>query len=90
MNRAEIIITESRVPGREMLNLSPPPPPPPPIPAFACSSVRDRITKGGGSKGGPPALAGTTGIGSRQRVLEVLWNLEYPVGLSQKKNMCAF
>ena len=32
-NRAEIIITESRVPGREMLTLSPhthPPPPPPP------------------------------------------------------------
>ena len=24
MNRAEIIITESRVPGREILNLSPP------------------------------------------------------------------
>ena len=32
-----------------------------------------------------------TGIGSRRRrVFEVLWNLECPVGLSQKRNTCAF
>ena len=40
----------------------------------------------GGSKGDLPALASTsspTGVGSRQRVFEVLWNLECPVGLSQ-------
>ena len=38
-------------------------------------------------RGGPPALAGTsspTDVGSRQRVFRVLWNLECPVGLSQK------
>ena len=29
-----------------------------------------------------------TGIGSRQRCSEVLWNLECPVG--QNRNMCAF
>ena len=31
-----------------------------------------------------------TGYGSRRSVFEVLWNLECPVGLSQKRNMCPF
>ena len=29
-----------------------------------------------------------TGVGSRQRVFDVLWNLEFPVGLSQKEYVC--
>ena len=29
-------------------------------------------------------------VGSRRRLFKVLWNLQCPVGLSQKRNMCAF
>ena len=48
--------------------------------------------KGGGSKVGgvQGSTSSPTGIGSRQRMFEMLWNLECPIGLSQKKNMCAF
>ena len=54
----------------------------------------------GGSKGGPLALGGGGGYKGVREIrpksvagggwFEVLWNLECPVGLSQKRNMCAF
>ena len=43
--------------------------------------------------GGGAALAGTREYKQSDRAevfLEMLWNLECPVGLSQKRNMCAF
>ena len=53
--------------------------------------------KWGMSKGGLPALAGNKGVQAVRLEsvagggwFEVLWNLECPVGLSQKRNMCAF
>ena len=36
-------------------------------------------------KGG--SATSLTGVGNRQRVFEVLWNLECPIKLSQKRNM---
>ena len=57
--------------------------------------VWDRKKKGVGSKGGPPALAGTKEYEQSDResiasggCFEVLWNLECPVGLRQKRNIC--
>ena len=48
--------------------------------------------KGGGGGGCKPALAGTREYKqsdqNRWRVVEVLWNLECPVGLRQKRNVC--
>ena len=55
--------------------------------------LRTPVPAGEGVRGGAPALAdqgstsSPTGIGSRRRAF---WNLECPVGLSQKRNMCAF
>ena len=65
---------------------------------FAGSSVWDRKKKEGGSKGGGTACTGGyKGIRAVRPesvagggCFEVLWNLECPVGLSQKRNMCAF
>ena len=58
---------------------------------------------GTGKKGGRSKRVGTSCTGGYNGVravrpesvagggwFEVLWNLECPVGLSQKKNMCAF
>ena len=58
-----------------------------PLLLIACSSIRDRKKKGEGVQG---STSSPTGIGSRQRMFEMLRNLECPIGLSQKKNMCAF
>ena len=66
---------------------------------FADSSVRDKKQWGGGGGGVSgnrlhwrvqENTSSPSGVGSRRRVFEVLWNLECPVGLSQKRNMCAF
>ena len=53
--------------------------------------------RGGGSKGGGACTGGYKGVRAvrpesvaGEGWFEVLWNLECPVGLSQKKNMCAF
>ena len=59
------------------------------VSALVDSSVRDRKQKGEWTRGGGgevPAVQGSTssptGVGSRRKVL---WNLECPVGLSQKE-----
>ena len=64
---------------------------------FAGSSVWNGEKKGEGSKGGTAFTGGYKGVrGVRLESVagggwfEVLWNLECPVGLSQKRNMCAF
>ena len=49
------------------------------------------MAEGGG--GGGSSLAGTsspTEVGIRRRVFRVLWNLECPVGLSQKRKCAHF
>ena len=58
---------------------------------------RDKKKKGGGGNKEDRlhwrvqgSTSSPTEVGSRRRVFEVLWNLECPVGLSQKRNMCAF
>ena len=60
-------------------------------------SRTEQKKEGGGSNGGPPALAGTREYEQSQpesvagrRWFEVLWNLKCPIGLSQKRNMCAY
>ena len=68
------------------------------IPDFAYSSVRDKKQWGGGEELGETACTGgykrilAVRVGSLAggAWFEVLWNLECPVGLSQKRNMCAF
>ena len=57
--------------------------------------VRDRKKKkGGGSKGDHLLYKGVRAVRPESvaggACFEVLWNLECPVGLSQKRNMCAF
>ena len=48
-------------------------------------TFRAQVNKGGGSTGGAPALAGTREYEQSDRGwFEVLWNLECPVGLSQR------
>ena len=60
---------------------------PVPLPGTGINN-RGRDKRGGG---GSPALAGTREykqsdkVGSRRRVVMMLWNLECPVGLSQKR-----
>ena len=63
------------------------------VPAVAGSSVRDRKKKGGG--GGTACTDGYKGVQAVQPDsvagggwFEVLWNLECPVGLSQRE-ICA-
>ena len=57
----------------------------------AGSSVQDRGKKGDGVRGDhlhwrlQGSMSSLTGIGSRWRVFKVLWNLECPVGLSQRE-----
>ena len=67
------------------------------VATFAGSSVQDRKKKGGEGVRGDrlhwrvqESTSSLTGDGSMRRVFEVLRNLECPVGLSQKRNMCAF
>ena len=61
------------------------------VPAFADSSVRDRGKKGEGVRKDrlhwrvQDSTSSPTVVGSRRRVFEVLWNLECPVGLSQRE-----
>ena len=50
--------------------------------AFVTPVVKDWLERG--------STSSPTGIGSGGGWFEVLWNLECPVGLSQKRNMCAF
>ena len=59
---------------------------------FAGSSVQERKKKGEGVRGNrlhwrvQKSTSNPTGVGSKQRrVFEVLWNLECPVGLSQRE-----
>ena len=65
------------------------------VPAVAGSSVRDRKEKGGGSKGGTACTGGYKGERAVRPEsvtgggwFEVSWNLECPLGLSQKE-ICA-
>ena len=68
------------------------------VPAFTGSSVRDRKKNwGGGSKGWTTCTGVYKGVRAVRPEsvagggwFEVLWNLECPVGLSQKRNMCVF
>ena len=64
---------------------------------FLCPGRGNGGKKGEGNKGDSlhwrvqGSTSSPTGIGSRRRVgFEVLWNWECHVGLSQKRNMCAF
>ena len=66
------------------------------VPAFVSSSVRDRNKKGEGSKGESACIGGYKRVGAFRPgsvaggwCFEVIWNLECPVGLSQKRNMRA-
>ena len=67
------------------------------VPAFADSSVRYRIKKRGIREGVAACTVGYKGVRAVRPesvagggCFDVLWNLECPAGLSQKKNMCAF
>ena len=63
----------------------------------AGSSVQDRTKKGGEGVRGELPAGGYKGLRAVRPesvagggCFEVLWNLECPVGLSQRRNMCAF
>ena len=63
------------------------------LPRFLCP---EQEKKGKGIKAVPPALVDTREYEQSDRPesvadggwFEVLWNLEYPVGLRQKRNVC--
>ena len=63
------------------------------VPAFAVSSVRDRRKKGGREQGGTACTCGYNGLRAVRPESVAgggwfLWNLECPVGLSQRE-ICA-
>ena len=59
-----------------------------PVSLSGTGKKRGEVVRGGGGGGGGNTSSPTS-VGSRQRVFQVLWNLERPVDLSQRE-ICAY